>query len=202
MDSPSSPCPPTTVRRNPPRRAKQTTYAEALPPASLPQDASRPADADNLKVFLRIRPIEVAPPRPGRITPKAGTRALAKGAPPKMERRRTGACLAVNGPSSVTLSVPSLLDRGRAKSEVYDGFSFVFPPDSTQVMVSNIAEAENALALAMLKRSTAATSKVRRTGPYQHTEIWLVWAVRIPVNHQTGTYRPYRVVQGSTENLA
>ncbi|CAL9758277.1 unnamed protein product [Musa acuminata subsp. burmannicoides] len=139
MDSPSSPCPPTTVRRNPPRRAKQTTYAEALPLASLPQDTSCPADADNLKVFLRIRPNEVAPPRPGRIPPKAGTRALAKGAPPKMERRRTGACLSVNGPSSVTLSAPSLLDRGRAKNEVYDGFSFVFPPDSTQQEVYNMA---------------------------------------------------------------
>ncbi|CAL9157038.1 unnamed protein product [Musa hybrid cultivar] len=139
MDSTSSPCPPTTVRRNPPRRAKQTTYAEALPLASLPQDTSCPADADNLKVFLRIRPNEVAPPRPGRIPPKAGIRALAKGAPPKMERRRTGACLSVNGPSSVTLSAPSLLDRGRAKNEVYDGFSFVFPPDSTQQEVYNMA---------------------------------------------------------------
>ncbi|XP_009397598.2 kinesin-like protein KIN-6 isoform X1 [Musa acuminata AAA Group] len=139
MDSPSSPCPPTTVRRNPPRRAKQTAYAEALPLASLPQDTSCPADADNLKVFLRIRPNEVAPPRPGRIPPKAGTRALAKGAPPKMERRRTGACLSVNGPSSVTLSAPPLLDRGRAKNEVYDGFSFVFPPDSTQQEVYNMA---------------------------------------------------------------
>lgn len=139
MDSPSSPCPPTTVRRNPPRRAKQTTYAEALPLASLPQDTSCHPDADNLKVFLRIRPIEVALPRPGRIPPKAGTRALAKGAPPKMERRRTGACLSVNGPSSVTLSAPSLLDRGRAKNEVYDGFSFVFPPDSTQVWLLDLS---------------------------------------------------------------
>ncbi|URD95777.1 Kinesin motor domain [Musa troglodytarum] len=139
MDSPSSPCPPTTVRRNPPRRAKQTTYAEALPPASLSQDTSCFADADNLKVFLRIRPIEVAPARPGRMPPKAGTRALAKGAPPKVERRRTGACLSVNGHSSVTLSAPSLLYRGRAKNEVYDGFSFVFPPDSTQQEVYNMA---------------------------------------------------------------
>ncbi|RZS16554.1 hypothetical protein BHM03_00048559 [Ensete ventricosum] len=26
-------------------------------------------------------------------------------------------------------------------------------------------------------------------------------AVRVPVNHRTGTYRPYRVVQGGPENL-
>ncbi|RWW20077.1 hypothetical protein GW17_00015827 [Ensete ventricosum] len=29
----------------------------------------------------------------------------------------------------------------------------------------------------------------------------MVRAVRISVNHRTGTYRPYRAVQGGTENL-
>ncbi|RWW07326.1 hypothetical protein GW17_00029297 [Ensete ventricosum] len=29
----------------------------------------------------------------------------------------------------------------------------------------------------------------------------MVWVVCVPVNHRTGTYRPYQVVQGGTENL-
>ncbi|RWW04825.1 hypothetical protein GW17_00031927 [Ensete ventricosum] len=56
--------------------------------------------------------------------------------------------------------------------------------------------------------------KVCRTGPYWHTEIWPVRygsvtvdfdryrVVRVSVNHRTGTYRPYRAVQGGMENLA
>lgn len=127
MESPSSPCPPSTVRRNPPRRAKKAPCAKTLP-------ASASTSVENLNVFLRIRPLQVLPQVLARKPPKVDARANGKGGARKVDRERTGECLTVNGPSSVTLQAPSsLLDSKRIKNELYDGFSYVFPPDSSQV---------------------------------------------------------------------
>ncbi|WOK98824.1 kinesin-like protein KIN-6 [Canna indica] len=134
--------PPATVRRNPPRRARQTPAAKALHAGPPPRETNVPAPApapaptsasENLKVFLRIRPLHVTSGVPGCKPSKADGRVPGKGAPPKAESGKNTTCLTVNGPSSVTLTSPlSLHDQKRVKSEVYDGFSFVFPPDTTQ----------------------------------------------------------------------
>ncbi|KAG6502593.1 hypothetical protein ZIOFF_034878 [Zingiber officinale] len=124
MESPPSPCPPSTVRRNPPRRAKKAPCANTLPAS---------ASVENLNVFLRIRPLQVLPQVLARKPPKVESRANGKGGARKVDREKTGECLTVNGPSSVTLLAPSsLLDSKRIKNELYDGFSYVFPSDSSQ----------------------------------------------------------------------
>ncbi|XP_074573350.1 kinesin-like protein KIN-6 [Curcuma longa] len=124
MESPPSLCPPSTVRRNPPRRAKKTPCAKTLPASD---------SVENLNVFLRIRPLKVLQQVLARKPPKVSSRANGKGGARKVDGEKTGECLIVNGPSSVTLQAPSsLLDAKRIKNELYDGFSYVFPPDSSQ----------------------------------------------------------------------
>ncbi|XP_019709158.1 kinesin-like protein KIN-6 isoform X2 [Elaeis guineensis] len=184
----SSPRPPTTVRRNPPRRAKQTPLATAPGPSSLssaaggitpfplddilqpdppqmPPPVSKSPEAksadssENLKVFLRIRPLEIGP-RPSRKPCGSKAKPRGKCASPKGGKsKKKSSCLAVNDSHSVTLSAqPSLLDSKRTKSEVYDGFSFVFPQDSLQQevyekvmnpLVLDLMEGKNALLVAM-----------------------------------------------------
>ncbi|KAJ0969936.1 hypothetical protein J5N97_022813 [Dioscorea zingiberensis] len=149
-----SPCPPTTVRRNPPRKARKTPSTLLLrdpPPPAQPAIAPFPMDellhpepsqdpplkpdspSENLKVFLRIRPLDIAP-KPGKNPSAAVVRKKGKGvSPKKLKGRNNNVCLVVNDSTSVTLSAPiSLSESKRAKSEVYDGFSHVFPPDSLQ----------------------------------------------------------------------
>lgn len=57
--------------------------------------------------------------------------------PPKVGNiKSNNACLVVNDSGSVTLAAPnSITDPKRTKSEVYDGFAHVFPPDSQQTEV-------------------------------------------------------------------
>lgn len=79
-------------------------------------------------MFLRIRPI------PDRDRCKAPTRPLI----PRRKPRQAEAgdpCLLPTGPNSVALTVPQsrLVDPKRGRTEVFDGFSAVFSPDSTQV---------------------------------------------------------------------
>ncbi|XP_039773041.1 kinesin-like protein KIN-6 isoform X4 [Panicum virgatum] len=143
---PASPPPPSTVRRNPPRRARPppTPLASAKPKpssrSSFLQDeaaaASIPApppssQEERLKVFLRIRPV------PDRDRCKAVARPM----PGKDLRRKPkqaaggDLCLVPTGPNSVALTVPQskLVDPKRGRTEVFDGFSAVFSPDSTQL---------------------------------------------------------------------
>lgn len=149
-----SPRPPTTVRRNPPRRAKLTTSINApdpstsssaaditpfptedlLKPDTQPPKKTSSADgSENLKVFLRVRPLEIRP-KPAKNS-KAKPRGRPQAPSPKGGKSRNNkSCLVVNDSSSVTLSAPlSVFDSKRSKSELYDGFSFVFPPESAQV---------------------------------------------------------------------
>ncbi|XP_021902693.1 kinesin-like protein KIN-6 isoform X2 [Carica papaya] len=104
--------------------------------------------SENLRVFLRIRPLRSS--RNGvtsafgdqnsRVRPKnAWPQNAAKKNNTKeknIKRKSNEVCLTVNDTHSVTLSPPSALQElKRNKSEVYEGFSYVFPPDSSQAEV-------------------------------------------------------------------
>ncbi|XP_039137770.1 kinesin-like protein KIN-6 isoform X1 [Dioscorea cayenensis subsp. rotundata] len=150
-----SPCPPTTVRRNPHRKARKTpsTLPPRDPPPSAPSTiapfpidellhADPPPDpphksqslSEKLNVFLRIRPLDIVPPKLGKNPSAAALKKKGKGkSPNNLKGRNKNVCLVMNDSSSVTLSAPiSALESKRAKSEVYDGFSHVFPSDSIQ----------------------------------------------------------------------
>ncbi|KAG7971650.1 hypothetical protein I3843_07G146100 [Carya illinoinensis] len=102
--------------------------------------------SENLRVYLRIRPL--LPPKATVRNGGAGEqnhRSRAKNAWPqnlankgsardKNAMKKSGeACLTVNDFQSVILSPPlALKESKRIKSEVYGGFSQVFPPDSSQ----------------------------------------------------------------------
>lgn len=98
--------------------------------------------SENLRVFLRIRPLGVKA-RPALKGNGGGGKARGEWFPEKKARKgaktnrkvKNEVCLVVNGNESVTLTPPPsyLVDSKRAKCEVYNGFSCVFPPDSLQV---------------------------------------------------------------------
>ncbi|KAK7409908.1 hypothetical protein VNO78_00302 [Psophocarpus tetragonolobus] len=151
-------CPGTiTVRRNPPRRARPTpqptpqslvlpeispfpnddAQAPEIPSTSLPTP-----DNQNLKVFLRIRPLPSSPIQAPRVRSKSAwpqnpTKKNAPAPASKISKTKTSsACITVNDPQSVTLSTPvSLQESKRIKSETYAGFSHVFSSDSSQFQV-------------------------------------------------------------------
>ncbi|XP_062217889.1 kinesin-like protein KIN-6 isoform X2 [Phragmites australis] len=157
MESPS-PLPPTTLRRNPPRRARPppTPLASANPkPSSLSrllddEAASIPlphppgpaatttivtpfsssSQEECLKVFLRIRPL------PDRDRCKVVSRPMAAKDPRRKPKQAGGGgvCLVATGANSVALTVPQskLVDPKRGRTEVFDGFSTVLSPDSSQ----------------------------------------------------------------------
>ncbi|XP_038982265.1 kinesin-like protein KIN-6 isoform X2 [Phoenix dactylifera] len=218
---------PTTVRRNPPRRAKQTPLAAAPDPSSLssavdgitpfPLDeilqpdppqipppvpkSPEPQSADsseNLKVFLRIRPLEIRP-RPSRNPCGGKAKPRGKCASPKGGKNKNkSSCLAVNDSHSVTLSAqPSLLDLKRTKSEVYDGFSFVFPQDSLQQEVYD--KVMNPLVLDFMGGKNALLVAMGPTGSGKtHTMFgcprdpgMLPLALRQIFSHATGSGDPY-----------
>ncbi|KAJ1277422.1 hypothetical protein BS78_04G002500 [Paspalum vaginatum] len=155
---PPSPPPPTTVRRNPPRRArppptplaasakpKPSSLSRLLddeaaaasappPPPPPPPSSSQSQQEERLKVFLRIRPLPERCKPVSRPTPSKDPRRKQ----PKHHHAGPGeqlCCLAPTGPNSVALTVPrsKLADPKRGRTEVFDGFSAVFPPDSTQL---------------------------------------------------------------------
>jgi hypothetical protein len=87
-------------------------------------------------VYLRIRPVPdrcKAVPRP---VPGNGKD------PRRRPKQAAGGelCLVPTGANSVALTVPQakLVDPKRGRTEVFDGFSAVFPPDSTQVRCSAV----------------------------------------------------------------
>ncbi|XP_027902106.1 kinesin-like protein KIN-6 [Vigna unguiculata] len=159
MDSNTSPpCPGTiTVRRNPPRRAratpKMTPKSFDLPeisafpndgvlPAQTPQKPSTSPENENLKVFLRVRPLSSSPIQAPRVRGKSAwpQNPVKKNVPPagaKISKSKTSStCITVNDSQSVTLSTPvSWHESKRIKSETYGGFSHVFSSDSTQFQV-------------------------------------------------------------------
>lgn len=87
-------------------------------------------------MYLRIRPLP-APERERGCRPAAGRpRSKEQPPPPPKKQQPPGVCLVATGPGSVALTVPQakLVDhrRGRTATEVFDGFSAVLPPDSSQ----------------------------------------------------------------------
>ncbi|CAD6248545.1 unnamed protein product [Miscanthus lutarioriparius] len=141
MEATSPPHPPTTVRRNPPRRARPppTPLTGAKPkPSSLSRlledeaasaaSVPRPPQEDRLKVFLRIRPL---PDHRDRSRP------VLAAMEPRRKPRQGGpgpgeVCLAPTGPNSVALTVPrsKLVDakRGPLSSSQHDIFAQVMNP--------------------------------------------------------------------------
>lgn len=159
-----------TVRRNPHRKARPPTTSTKCPQTSVhpssstvPEVPSFPideilamevpsrnpkpnsdSDSENLRVFLRIRPL-----LPSTSLPQ-NPKSRAKNAWPQNPAKKNSArektakknkssdvCIIVNDSQSVTLSPPSSLqDSKRIKSEVFEGFSHVFAPDSSQVKLS------------------------------------------------------------------
>ncbi|XP_028766248.1 kinesin-like protein KIN-6 isoform X2 [Neltuma alba] len=172
------PCPNTvTIRRNPYRRARATPinapqcynssisklrevppfpHEEILSaqnldnaPSQLSSTSHGKSGSENIKVFLRIRPL-LNPKGPGKVGSLAdkNQRLRAKNAWPQNSTKKTIfgreknvkkssiVCIMVNDSHSVTLSTPiDLQESKKIKSETYGGFSHVFPTDSSQLAV-------------------------------------------------------------------
>ncbi|XP_060961429.1 kinesin-like protein KIN-6 isoform X5 [Cannabis sativa] len=157
-----------TIRRNPSRKARPAT-TDTKPPQVPPHSSSSTAQeipsfpteeilsmevsenpkpkfvdsiSENLRVFLRVRPILSSTSSDKDHFPKS----RAKNAWPQNPAKKTSArdattnkkkssevCIKVNDCHSVTLTPPmNLQEAKRVKSEVYEGFSHVFAPDSSQ----------------------------------------------------------------------
>ncbi|XP_015167766.1 kinesin-like protein KIF22 isoform X7 [Solanum tuberosum] len=158
----SSPCPYTaTVRRNPHRKARATPSSTA--PVSLLQPSSSPpqnissfpiedilamevpekklteASSENLKVFMRIRTLNIQRETLKKVAEMKKTKNAwpknpkSTNALPKKLKKSNEVCVTVNDAHSVTVSPPqSLQDGKRIKSEVYQGFSQVFSSEASQ----------------------------------------------------------------------
>ncbi|XP_017435274.1 kinesin-like protein KIN-6 isoform X2 [Vigna angularis] len=156
MDSNTSPpCPGIiTVRRNPPRRARATPQMTPksfdLPEISVfpnddvlpPQKPSTSPENENLKVFLRIRPLSSSPIQAPRVRGKSAwpqnpAKKNVPAAGAKISKsKNSSTCVTVNDSQSVTLSTPvSWHESKRIKSETYGGFSHVFSSGSSQFQV-------------------------------------------------------------------
>lgn len=164
------PCPNTgTVRRNPPRRARPTpsNFPQPRPVPSksnktditpfpiqevlsmeitqldpMPSAQIEPPVSENLKVYLRIRPL--APVKQIREAGRKAKNVWPQNPAVKQNRVKSKAdkiknnevCVSVTDSQSVTLSPPlALQESKRIKSVVYDGFSHVFASDISQVSV-------------------------------------------------------------------
>ncbi|KAA8537506.1 hypothetical protein F0562_027114 [Nyssa sinensis] len=117
------------------------------PNSSLSTSLSAPSEdpiAENLKVFLRIRPLNPLQSlgKQGKIavqTLKSRTKnawpqnPTTKNTSKTKIKKKSENCITVNDSHSVTLCPPpALQDSKRVKSEVYEGFSHVFNADSSQ----------------------------------------------------------------------
>ncbi|KAJ9542378.1 hypothetical protein OSB04_028884 [Centaurea solstitialis] len=113
-------------------------------PDSVPPEES--SSLDKLKVFLRIRPV-LTQQKVGGLAKNGGQKNVWPQNPSKRKealktakaagkKKNSEICLKVNDSHSVTLCPPqSLADARRTKSEVYQGFTHVFSPESTQLEV-------------------------------------------------------------------
>ncbi|GMN35815.1 hypothetical protein TIFTF001_005546 [Ficus carica] len=97
------------------------------------------SDSENLSVFLRIRPLLPSTSSAKGQNPKSRAKNAWPQNPAKKKDKSTKkknsseVCITVNDSHSVTLSPPlKLQESKRIKSEVYEGFSHVFSPDSSQ----------------------------------------------------------------------
>lgn len=100
-------------------------------------------ESENLKVFLRIRPLTL--PKSAQKLGRNGGDGVknawprnpkTKNLPKKKVKKLSEICVKVNDSHSVTVSQPnSLQESKRVKSEVYQGFSHIFSDESSQVML-------------------------------------------------------------------
>lgn len=176
MSSPP-PCPNTaTNRRNPHRKARATPLnapqicnslisklrevpsfpnEETLSAQTLENAPLQPSSTslgkkqrENIKVFLRIRPLSSSKSsrKVGSVTddnprlraknawPQNPTKKNVVGREKNAKKKSSGVCVIVNDSQSVTLSTPKdSQESKKIKSENYGGFSYVFSPDSSQV---------------------------------------------------------------------
>ncbi|KAL0699740.1 hypothetical protein Bca4012_055862 [Brassica carinata] len=151
-----------TVRRNPPRRARATPYTTAAkpPPSSnthdvpsfpideilsiqIPQPEPKPSISESLKIFLRIKPLRIlnnkgttttaaaAKSRPRNVWPQNPSKKHNNNIAAKESKKE--ACITLNDSYSVTLTPPQALQElKRSKTEVFEGFSHVFPANCSQ----------------------------------------------------------------------
>ncbi|XP_021755953.1 kinesin-like protein KIN-6 [Chenopodium quinoa] len=138
-----------TIRRNPPRRARPSASKTAakspsshslssknLNIPSFPLDdilsmdvqllqnrkipsPNQPNSSNSLNVFLRVRPLPIAPSKPS------------KSKQPN-SKKPSKSCLTINDDFHSITIIPPICDSNRLKSEVYNGFSHVFSSDSSQ----------------------------------------------------------------------
>lgn len=157
------PCPTTvTVRRNPPRKARATPYTTGAKPSSvsltnthhvpsfpideilsiqIPQsEPLKSSVSESLKIFLRIKPLKTltkvttTKSRPRNVWPQNPSKMYRNSDKGKKSTKIEEACIALNDSYSVTLTPPQALQElKRSKTEVYEGFSHVFPADCSQV---------------------------------------------------------------------
>lgn len=202
MESPT-PCPNTvTVRRNPHRKGRATPSSTcALVPLNssksagvsefpiqeilsmdvpLPQN-HRPNPSENLRVFLRIKPLtpfksfgknEHPKSRVKNVWPQIPAKKTSARETTAKNKKTSGVCIAVDDSQSVTLSPPLLLQESkRIKSEVYGGFSHVFASDSSQVSFCRLFISPLSLAIRILN---AYFCLILNSNRNKYTKRWLV----------------------------
>ncbi|CAE5958010.1 unnamed protein product [Arabidopsis arenosa] len=111
----------------------------------IPQSEPKQSIPESLKIFLRIKPLRsftkvtTTKARPRNVWPQNPSKknnAKENRNPEitkKVKKKDEEACITLNDPYSVTLTPPqSLQELKRSKTEVYEGFSHVFPADCSQ----------------------------------------------------------------------
>ncbi|ESQ34793.1 hypothetical protein EUTSA_v10006798mg [Eutrema salsugineum] len=111
----------------------------------IPQSEPKPSISESLKIFLRIKPLKIftkaattTKSRPRNVWPqnpskKNNAKESRNHENAKKNKKSEEACIALNDPYSVTLTPPQALQElKRSKTEVYEGFSHVFPADCSQ----------------------------------------------------------------------
>ncbi|KAL1199221.1 Kinesin-like protein KIN-6 [Cardamine amara subsp. amara] len=110
----------------------------------IPQSELKPSSSESLKIFLRIKPLKsftkvtTTKSRPRNVWPqnpskKNNAKENKNPEISKKIKKNEEACITLNDSYSVTLTPPQALQElKRSKTEVYEGFSHVFPADCSQ----------------------------------------------------------------------
>ncbi|XP_010477237.1 PREDICTED: kinesin-like protein KIN-6 [Camelina sativa] len=145
----------TTKQQQPPLSSHDvpTFPIDEILSIQIPQSETKPSSvSESLKIFLRIKPLKTftkvittttAKSRPRNVWPQNPSKKntakenrnpeVAKRVKKRDEESAAVACIALNDSYSVTLTPPQALQElKRSKTEVYEGFSHVFPADCSQ----------------------------------------------------------------------
>ncbi|CAA7031719.1 unnamed protein product [Microthlaspi erraticum] len=139
---------PFTTAAKPPSASANTHDVPAFPideilSIQIPQSEPKPSVTESLKIFLRIKPLKTVTKvtttksRPRNVWPqnpsKKNTAKENRNPENAKKKKSEEACIALNDAYSVTLTPPQALQElKRSKTEVYEGFSHVFPADCSQ----------------------------------------------------------------------